>query len=204
MLDSYRFDSNYHPSRADHSMFRLLEEGIFSHGDFCPVLTKEMDRLRIHYFNWGNEGTHYIYSRKSVLPVHHSSLSKQTLLPSSRVLIPANAFYFHTPDGRKWKAELAHAETFCFAAVRYQRLDIHNQHSDHFSILATSSISEMRDFHGLMPVIVPQKYEMAWLNSTTPLERIQEIATSLPNPPLKITQVEYLFETDLHRSNRAA
>ena len=185
-------------------MFRLLEEGIFSHGDFCPVLTKELDRLRIHYYNWGNEGTHYIYSKKSVLPIHQNSLKLQELLPSGRVLIPANAFYFHTPDGREWKAELPNSETFCFAAIRYQRATSPQQQSEHFSILATSSSSEMRDFHGLMPVIIPQKFEMAWLSDATPLDRIHQIATSSPIPPLTITQVEYLFETDQHWSYQAA
>lgn len=204
MLSSYKFDSNYQPAaNLSQSSFRLLEDGIFSHEDFCPVLTQELDQLRIHYLQWGNEGIHYIHSRHSVTPVNHLA-GEHTLRPSRRCLIPTNAYYFKTPDGRAWKIESTDQETFCFGGILYQRENTRGEASRHFSILATAAHDELKAYHGLMPVIIPRQLEAAWLNPNTSIQKIQEWLTQPQAHSLTICEVQYLHETDHAWSHLAA
>lgn len=204
MLDSFRFDFTYHPPEANHLKFRPLEGGIFLHGDHCPVLIRKEDRLNMQYLNWGNEGTHYIYSRKNIIPIHQNAVKHHNLHASDRALIPASAFYFRTPDGRKWKAKPVDSDTCCFAAVRYQRSNISNQPTEHFSILATSAQGTLQDFHCLMPAIIPREYEMDWLSPNSTPECIHQIVESATLPDLLVRQIHTLQETDPKWSSQAA
>lgn len=204
MLSSYKFDSNYQPaSSLSQSSFRLLEDGIFDQGDYCPVLTKEADQLRIHYLQWGNAGMHYIHSRHNVTPTTHL-VADHSLLPSKRSLIPANAYYFKTPDGRAWKIELEDQETFCFGGILYHRETTQGEVSQHFSILATTAHDELKSYHGLMPVVIPKHLEAAWLNPNTPLQRINEWLHTPHRHSFTICEVQYLHETDQAWSHLAA
>ena len=209
MLASYRFDSNYHPAPSsglsDHA-FRLLEAGTFAPGQYCPVLTREFGQLRMHYCQWGNEGIHHIYHRRAVTPV--ASLVRDqdqaTIFPSSRCLIPGNAYYFQTPDGRNWKVEAEEEDGFCFAGLRYRREGKDGEMTNHFSILATAAQGALSDYHLLMPVMIPKHLEMAWLNPATSQTRINAWLTEPCSASLSICEVQYLQEKDPSWSHLAA
>ncbi len=208
MLSSYRFDSQYHPNpqQADSFPgFRLLEEGYFSPGHFCPILVRELDQLRIHYMQWGKRGIHS-HHRKAVLPVQSplDELDQLQIFPSSRCLIPGNGYYLGTPDGRHWKVELHGQETFCFAAIRSPLSHADGTFSEYFSILATSSHALLRQHHLLMPIIIPRHLEMAWLNPSTPAANIQAWLTQPHSATITVREVQYLQEMDAPWSHQAA
>lgn len=204
MLSSYKFDSNYQPlSHENSSSFRLLEAGVFSQGDYCPVLTSELGQLRIHYLQWGNDGIHYIHSRHSVTPVSHL-VAEHSLLPSRRCLIPANAYYFTTPDGRAWKIESKDQETFCFGSILYHRETTSGELTKHFSMLATSAHDSLKAYHGLMPVIIPRQLEAAWLNPETSIHKINQWLQQPTPHTFTVCEVQYLHETDQAWSHLAA
>ncbi len=203
MLASYRFESAYqHPaSHLQHLPFRLLEGGIFSPGEFCPVVSLDGEDLRVHFCRWGSPGLGFSKSLRAWISPH--AFLHQAIQPEQRCLIPANAYYFRSSDGRTWKVEQQDGSAFCFAGVRFSQPGPDGALTPHVAVLATEATSSLRPFHLLMPAILPPPQEAAWLRKPASAS----FASLLPAPALpslSICEVQYLQEMDPQWSHLAA
>lgn len=210
MVQAYAFHADYQPP-ANQSLpaapFRLLEGGQFAPGQYCPVVKRELDQIRIHYYRWANERNRPIHHPgRAFLPIQALQANAATIacLPSQRLLIPANAYYLTTHQRRQAKVSLADHHTFCFAALGHTLVLPNGECQPSFSLLTTEAPQPLRSHHRFMPLIIPRQLEAAWLNPNTPIERIQQWLLRPQSLDLQLTPVQPLTEKDPSWSHLAA
>lgn len=100
-----------------------------------------------------------------------------------RCLIPATSFFEWDKNKQKYKVKQEGTSIFSLAGL-YRIFD--NQLE--FVILTKESNESLSGLHHRMPVVVPPKYELAYLNNNHPSDKIKEIC-SQSNPTWVYHQV---------------
>lgn len=203
MLASFRFDTedHYASSAWQPAPLRLLEGGLFSPGEFCPVLSTDDERLRVHFCRWGSPGLGFSKSLRAW--VSPNAFLHQRIEPGQRCLIPVSAYYFHSTDGRTWKVRQQDGAAFSFAGIRFSQAGPDGTLTPHVAVLASEAVPALRRFHLLMPAIVPASRQQAWLRQPGQMP-VAALLSPPALPSLSICEVRYLQEMDPQRSHLAA
>lgn len=209
-VSAYTFNSTYHPQEDQHPSMpslRLLEGGKFLPNQFAPVLIEDEGYPRLRYFKWGMP---IAWARKSTdsrkfvsLDTCKTDRGMQMAIREHRCLIPADGFYvesFNMPH-KQYKLNREDEANFCFAGVYQSFVSPDGTLSHSFALLSKTESSTFGKTSLQMPVIVPRRLEKLWLNSLTPLQKIETVLelTSMPKLSwLPVIELKPSIEVNSH------
>jgi len=97
---------------------------------------------------------------------------------SRRCLVPSDGYYEWLTDGKRktpFFIHLPEEEPFAFAGLwdRWEGSEIEPFFS--YAIATTEAVESVRFIHHRMPVVLPERHWMAWLDSSTPAADLSSI-----------------------------
>lgn len=165
-------------------------------GQDAPVVAEDRDGRRIGLLEWGFLPAWKDEPTGSFINARAESVGRKASFREAfrrrRCLVPADGFYeWRAEGGRKvpYWIHPADGGLLSFAGIweSWERPGAEPRHT--FAVLTTDANREVSEIHERMPVVVRPGDRDAWLDRSTPVDRLDAVLRSAPDGSLQLRRV---------------
>lgn len=174
--------------QVDTSSFKHIPRYNISPGQKTPIITSEEPTTTV-LAEWGIQMPWQKETTKRLINTRAETVAEKPFFKKAfekqRCLVIADGFYEWKPQKTKkikapYRILLENEELFAFAGIyRKEKNDIF------YSILTTNANTQLKPIHPRMPVILEQKEEQPWLDTTFTTEELLKLFNAFPSKKMK-------------------
>ena len=155
----------------------ITDKQIFYPSQEAPVIIEVANERRIGLMKWGFGSQKPIFNSRA--ETIHSKVTFKEAYEKRRCIIPATGFYEWSEHEKKdrYKVEVPDQPLLHMAGIYTKVLREDGQVVWQFTVVTKEANADMRLIHHRMPLMLDASHLSTWMNSKTPIEKLNDLLT---------------------------